>query len=175
LVGALTLRVSSITLLDLKVSAFGLHFSEGTLLMLGTWEGGGLDVVQLIDLIEFIVKDVVEFGVLQDVVPLVMQPRLPFLHVPRHPLLLLLHVHSRPILIFVVFLYNCHCFGRGFFTPTRETTDGGLFEGVKFSHFLLEAGVVLLEFAQLAAEGVLLLRGALVDALHEEVVVQSQP
>lgn len=139
-------------------------------MVLRAGQSGGFDVIQLVDLVEFIVKDVVELRVLQDVMPFVMQPRLPSLHLP-HSLLL---IYPRPLLILVAFLYNRHCFRRRLLTPPRKTASGGLFKGIELSHFVLETTVVLLELPQLATQGVLLLSGALVDALDKEVVVQSQ-
>ncbi len=38
----------------------------------GTWQCGWLDVIKFVDLIELIVKDVIEFRVLEDVVPFIM-------------------------------------------------------------------------------------------------------
>jgi hypothetical protein len=139
-------------------------------MVLRTGQCGRFDVIQLVDLIEFIVKNVVELRVLQNVMTFIVQPGLPFLHLPRSLLL----VHPRPVLVLVVFLYNRHCFGGRLLTPPRKTASCGLFKGIELSHFLLETTVVLLELPQLAAQGVLLLSGALVDSLDKEIVVQSQ-
>lgn len=107
----------------------------------------------------------------QDVVPFIMKPSLSSLYL----LCSLMLFHPRPVLILVVFLYNCHYFRRSLLTPSRKTASSGLFKGIKLSHFLLETVVVLLEFSQLATQRILLLSGALVDPLDEELVIQSQP
>lgn len=57
--------------------------------MLGAGKGGGFDVVEVVDFIELIIKDVVELGMLQNVSALIPKPSLPFLSVPYRPLPLL--------------------------------------------------------------------------------------
>ena len=154
----------------LKITLSGLHLIEGVVSVLRLGKGRCFDFVEVVDLVEFIIEDVVELRVLQDVSPLITQPSFPFSGLPQGPVPLLFC----SLLIFIIFMYNCHRSRRLFLAPARQAAICSFFEVGELTHLLLETTVVLLQFSELAAEGVLLFGCALVDPLDEEVVVQSE-
>ena len=162
---------------------------------LGTGQVVVLDLVELVDVAEFVGEDVVQFGVLQDVVVFLFEPAFPLpgllplppssfvvviscLFPPPPPVVLFppscftsAHQWQFHGSVFVVFGMDiCECGGRGV-AVARGGAFGGVAEGGELSHVVFEVLVVAFKFPEFSVEGVLLGFGGKVGGLDEELVI----